>query len=70
MAQDKKANQKETMEVKKSGKVKIELMFDRKYKGKPYKAGTVVLVGDCQDGLSAHEINLGLQLNQLKAVDI
>lgn len=74
MAQEKKANvekkNKETMAVQKTGKVQISLVFDRKFKGENYSAGTVILTGQCADGLSASEVNLALQLNQLKAVDV
>ena len=60
----------ESMEVKKSPKVNISLVFDRMFGGVEYPAGSIVMKGECAAGLSEKDINKALQLNQLKAYPV
>ena len=57
------------MEVKKTAKVNISLVFDRAFGGVEFPAGSIVLRGECVAGLDARDINKALQLNQLKATN-
>jgi|GEM_PF-5407696 len=60
----------ESMEVKKTAKVNVSLVFDRAFGGVEFPAGSIVLRGECVDGLTDKDINKALQLNQLKAYPV
>ncbi len=70
MAKNREELKSESMEVKKTHKVNIALVFDRDFEGKEYQAGSIILHGETIEGVSADQINKALQLNQLKAYPV